>query len=274
MSPSAQKKLDERDSASRDHAPVASRVVRAPRFTLICGDAFDFVRCGSLNTPAYVARHMLLGDTRRVRVCTDPPYGTGAYPTDVDGGVVYHVLRALGDAQSISFFGFPELLVSWCARLGWHRPDEWITWWPSNAAAKAGGRHKLLPKWQECIAIFGDVPGALRLKRPREKDPKKYPYARAAELDVAFAREGDVWTDAAPGIAFHSKRRRHPNEKPESLLEKLVLLTSNEDDLVVDPFMGSGTTGVAALRLGRRFVGIEKDPKFFATAVARLREAA
>ena len=55
---------------------------------------------------------------------------------------------------------------------------------------------------------------------------------------------------------------RHPTQKPEALLERVVLASTNPGDLILDPFMGSGTTGVAALRHGRRFIGIEMDEAY------------
>ena len=55
---------------------------------------------------------------------------------------------------------------------------------------------------------------------------------------------------------------RHPTQKPESLLERIVVASTNPGDLILDPFMGSGTTGVAALRHGRRFIGIEMDAEY------------
>lgn len=64
----------------------------------------------------------------------------------------------------------------------------------------------------------------------------------------------------------------HPTQKPVLLLEDLIKTFSNENDLVVDLTMGSGSTGVAALRTGRRFVGIEKDQKYFDIAVRRVSE--
>ncbi len=64
----------------------------------------------------------------------------------------------------------------------------------------------------------------------------------------------------------------HPTQKPILLLEDLIKTFSNENDLVVDLTMGSGSTGVAALRTGRRFVGIEKDENYFNIAVRRLSE--
>jgi DNA modification methylase len=67
-------------------------------------------------------------------------------------------------------------------------------------------------------------------------------------------------------------QRLPPDQKPVLLLEDLIKTFSNENDLVVDLTMGSGSTGVAALRTGRRFVGIEKDENYFNIAVRRLSE--
>lgn len=64
---------------------------------------------------------------------------------------------------------------------------------------------------------------------------------------------------------------RVANEKPLELMEYLVSTYSNEGDLVLDNAMGSGTTGVAALLLGRRFIGVEKDPGYFEVAKERVR---
>lgn len=66
----------------------------------------------------------------------------------------------------------------------------------------------------------------------------------------------------------------HPTEKPISLMAELVELFSQPDDLVLDPVMGSGTTGIACIKLGRRFIGVEKDPRFFRIACERIDDAA
>jgi site-specific DNA-methyltransferase (adenine-specific) len=65
----------------------------------------------------------------------------------------------------------------------------------------------------------------------------------------------------------------HPTEKPVSLMMEIVNKFTNPGELILDPFMGSGTTGVAAVRLGRRFIGIEKDARFFEIASARISDA-
>ena len=69
------------------------------------------------------------------------------------------------------------------------------------------------------------------------------------------------------------KDNPHPTVKPIKLMEYLVKLISPKGSTVLDPFMGSGTTGIAALNLGRRFIGIEKEPEYFAVAKKRIEEA-
>jgi modification methylase len=67
-------------------------------------------------------------------------------------------------------------------------------------------------------------------------------------------------------------KKLHPTQKPEALLHRILLATSRPGDVVLDPFFGSGTTGAAALRLGRHYIGIERDPAYIAGASERLKE--
>jgi modification methylase len=62
----------------------------------------------------------------------------------------------------------------------------------------------------------------------------------------------------------------HPTQKPEALLHRVLIASSNPGEVVLDPFFGTGTTGVAAKRLGRHFIGIEKETAYARAAVARL----
>ena len=62
----------------------------------------------------------------------------------------------------------------------------------------------------------------------------------------------------------------HDTQKPVELFEHYIRNSSQIDQIVLDPFMGSGTTGVAAINLGRKFIGIEKDEKQFRNAVQRI----
>src|SRR3954470_23717386 len=65
-------------------------------------------------------------------------------------------------------------------------------------------------------------------------------------------------------------KKLHPTQKPEALLARVILSSSRPGDLVLDPFSGTGTTGAAAKRLGRQFIGIERDPAYAAAAEARI----
>ena len=79
-----------------------------------------------------------------------------------------------------------------------------------------------------------------------------------------------VWHELVPINGPKGSERHHPTPKPISLMLRLVELFTDPADVVLDPFAGSATTGVACLRLGRRFIGVEKDAGFYATALERL----
>ena len=65
-------------------------------------------------------------------------------------------------------------------------------------------------------------------------------------------------------------KKLHPTQKPEALLSRVILSSSRPDDLVLDPFCGTGTTGAVAKRLGRRFIGIERETEYAAAAHRRV----
>ena len=66
---------------------------------------------------------------------------------------------------------------------------------------------------------------------------------------------------------------KHPTQKPVAILKKLITIASNENDVIFDPFMGVGSTGVAAIELGRKFIGFEIAPEYFAAAEKRIKNA-
>ena len=81
-----------------------------------------------------------------------------------------------------------------------------------------------------------------------------------------------VWAILPPATQ-EKEFGKHPTQKPLELLKRILLASSNPGDLVLDPFMGSGTTGVAAVLLKRRFVGIDLESAYISTAIKRLRQA-
>lgn len=83
----------------------------------------------------------------------------------------------------------------------------------------------------------------------------------------------DVLFGANKPCMAHDERTQHPTQKQVEVMDVLVQWTTNPGDLILDPYLGSGTTGVAAIQQGRRFVGIEIDEDYFAIACARMEKA-
>lgn len=102
-------------------------------------------------------------------------------------------------------------------------------------------------------------------------DPKDWEHD--SDGDYRLTYPSNLWTDLT--VPFWSMRENtsHPTQKPEKLLAKMILASSNHGDVVLDPFLGSGTTAVVAKKLGRRSIGIEIDERFCCLAEKRLRLA-
>jgi site-specific DNA-methyltransferase (adenine-specific)/modification methylase len=87
-----------------------------------------------------------------------------------------------------------------------------------------------------------------------------------------------AWTSMSkPAKLFRrhvvSFAKNHPTQKPLELMEWCILQLPQDARSILDPFMGSGTTGVAAVKLGRKFIGVEIEPKYFDIACRRISEA-
>jgi site-specific DNA-methyltransferase (adenine-specific) len=103
------------------------------------------------------------------------------------------------------------------------------------------------------------------VKRARRETEGK-PHQPTILTDEFLEATLDIWEIPSES----AKRIGHPAPFPVALPRRLIELYTNESDLVLDPFMGSGTTAVAAVRTGRHFVGVETDPDYVELARARL----
>ena len=83
----------------------------------------------------------------------------------------------------------------------------------------------------------------------------------------------NFWDDITVPFWSMPENTDHPTQKPEKLIAKLILASSDEGDMILDPFLGSGTTSVVAKKLGRGYVGIEKNPTYCSWAEERLERA-
>jgi site-specific DNA-methyltransferase (adenine-specific) len=88
-----------------------------------------------------------------------------------------------------------------------------------------------------------------------------------------WTHPSNLWTDITVPFWSMPENTDHPTQKPEKLIAKIVLASSNPGDIVLDPFVGSGTTSVVARKLGRRYVGIDRDETYCCLAEKRLKLA-
>ena len=84
-----------------------------------------------------------------------------------------------------------------------------------------------------------------------------------------FKQMKDVWTGALTKPSEKTEGK-HPTQKPEYLLEKIVLASTEEGQVILDPFCGSGTTGVEAVRFGRKFIGIDISEEYLEISKKRM----
>ncbi len=103
--------------------------------------------------------------------------------------------------------------------------------------------------------------------RKNVKKPHKFNYETMKLLNGG-QQMTDVWR--IPAVSLWEKREgKHPTQKPLRLLYRIILASTNEGDMVLDPFSGSGTTGIAANLLGRKYIGIEQDEQFCELSLRR-----
>ena len=81
-------------------------------------------------------------------------------------------------------------------------------------------------------------------------------------------QDKDVWESSLTKPS-EKKCGKHPTQKPISILEKIILASTDEGDLILDPFNGSGTTGIAANKLKRKYIGIDLDKEYLDLTIRR-----
>ncbi|MFA6455370.1 MAG: site-specific DNA-methyltransferase [Bacteroidota bacterium] len=115
---------------------------------------------------------------------------------------------------------------------------------------------------------------AVKVKRkviaPYTENGKPKDWKRTDDGNFRMTHPSNLWTDLTVPFWSMPENTEHPTQKPEKLLAKIILSGTGKEDVVLDPFLGSGTTSVVAKKLGRRYVGIEIDEKFASIAEKRL----
>lgn len=115
---------------------------------------------------------------------------------------------------------------------------------------------------------------AVKLRRkviaPYTENGKPKDWEKSAEGNFRITHPSNLWTDLTVPFWSMPENTEHPTQKPEKLLAKIILASTNENDLILDPFAGSGTTCVTAKKLNRNFCGIEADEKYCLLSQKRL----
>jgi site-specific DNA-methyltransferase (adenine-specific) len=113
-----------------------------------------------------------------------------------------------------------------------------------------------------------------RVRAPYRTDGQPRDWQQQPDgIKTRLTSPSNLWDDITVPFWSMSENTEHPTQKPEKLLARLILASSNEGDVVFDPFLGSGTTSVVAKKLGRHFVGIEQDETYALLAAKRLQLA-
>ena len=119
---------------------------------------------------------------------------------------------------------------------------------------------------------------AVKLKRkvlaPYRENGKPKDWEESENGNYRLTHPGNFWNDISIPFWSMTENTEHPTQKPEKLIAKLVLASTNENDIVFDPFLGSGTTAVVAKKLKRHFYAIELAEEYVMLGLKRLDLAA
>jgi site-specific DNA-methyltransferase (adenine-specific) len=240
---------------------------------------------------------LLLGDCLEVMellepksvnlICADLPYGTTSCTWDTV--IPFDTLwarykRVLAPGGCVLLFGnnpFTSMLVT--SNLGWYKQT---LIWDKNKCGSPGLAKVRPMQVHEDIVVF--APGRtvynpiMEKGEPysrKSKDPEGYVgrcnnHGYGLKPRTGFDNEGTRYPKNIIRVSrdFSAQQQVHPTQKPVPLYEWLVRTYSNDGDTVMDNVMGSGACGIACVRTGRNFVGIEKDETYYKAACERIGE--
>lgn len=228
---------------------------------IICGDVLDVL-------PNIQSQSIDL-------ICTDPPYNLGKnYGKTVDLKAWHEyeeftslwlkeckrVLKPHGSIYVFMGVRFISKLFLMLEDIGFLF-NGWITWHYTQGMGRTKG---FSPRHEDILYFTKSKSFTFNIDDVRV--PQKYYRERN---NMAGANPGDVWSFSHVHYCA-AERKPHPTQKPEGAIERIIRASSNERDVVLDPFMGSGTTARVARVLNRHFIGIEINPEYIELANARI----
>lgn len=217
-------------------------------------------------------------------IIADIPYGTTAckwdsvIPFEPMWAGIKHVLKPRGACVLFGSQPFTSALVM--SNVDWFRYC-WV-WKKSRPVGFLSVNYRPMSSHED-ICIFSLESATYNPQATRRKTNAKNSGARTGVYGRFTAAAGITQHDSngypksvlSFNTAYHDQEAGfHPTQKPVALMEYLIKTYTNEGDTVLDFTIGSGTTGVAAMRTDRRFIGIELDPDYFKIAEQRIKNAA
>ena len=121
-----------------------------------------------------------------------------------------------------------------------------------------------------CKTFTHSTETILWAKKDLKKGKYTFNYSLMKELNNNKQMK-DVWTTSLTKPS-EKKNGRHPTQKPLEILERIILASTNENDLILDPFCGSSTTGIAAAKLKRNYIGIDNEKEYLDLSIRRYKE--
>lgn len=206
-------------------------------------------------------------------ILTDPPYNLGCYST--------------GNIKMSWRKDFNNDVARWDTFI--FNPADWLD--EFGRVLKTTGNifaftsYNLLGQWHQAFdPVFDTFQFMVWHKTNPPPKLRRAGFLNSCELIICAWNKGHTWNFTnqkdmhnfiESPICMGRERVKnpvHPTQKPIKVLNHLIKLATKPGNLILDPFMGVGSTGVAALQLGRRFTGIEIDPQYFKAASKRLEE--
>lgn len=186
---------------------------------------------------------------------------------------ITELVRVTKPTGSILLHNIPKWLTFYAAHLNKIANfKHWISW---DAPTAPMGK-SLQPSHYGILFYTKEIKGSKinELRYQHKRDRKKgYLWkdygGKKSQIHPFGPLVSDVWTDIHR-IKHNSKRDPHPCQLPIHLPDRLILMTTNEGDIVLDPFLGTGTTAISAKRLGRKYIGLELDEKYAEIAKTKL----
>ena len=195
-------------------------------------------------------------------IVSDPPFNVGyhynSYNDKMDEHEYYEMLSEVFGKFPHVIIHYPESLYKHSFNIGVF-PERVVSWvYNSNT-----------PRQHRDIAFFGVKPDFSKCGQPYKNPTDKRIMKRIAEGKTARLYD---WWEINQVKNVSAEKTEHPCQMPVEVMERIVKILP-EEYTIIDPFMGSGTTGVACVNTNRNFIGIEKDDKYFEIANKRIEEA-